>query len=237
MAFWNRAHHGMLVGPTGVLTREMRGTKAPVAAGDAAAGLAAIGPAPARLTLWLADSFCRYAVLKRPPGLRNAAELQAAAASRFRAMFGEVDAWRVSCQASPWHEMDFVAGVDGELLATLLAQAAAARIDVVSVRPLWLAWAAHFARQTRRGRHWVLGEFGGWRGVGYIEDGICRHARALRAEDGLDGLDDLLARERAFVADADPAAPLWIGGRATAPARLASGAAVSCVGEPAPWSS
>ncbi len=235
MAFWNLAHHGMLVGSSGVLARKMSGTQAASAAADPGAAFAAIGPAPARLTLWLSDAHCRYAVLKRPPGLRNAAELQAAAASRFRAMFGDVEHWRVRCEASPRHELDFVAGVDGTMLDTLLAQAAAARCEVVSVRPLWLAWAAHFGRHTRRGAHWVLAEHGGWRGIGYLENGVCRHARALRAEDGLDALDDLLARERAFVAGADPAAPLWLGGRATAPARLASGAPVTCVAEPAPW--
>jgi len=235
---WNRAHVGLLIGPQGVSAQDLRSGRALPAAAGVAQALEGQRGSGARLSVLLSDAYCRFAVVHRPPGVRSASELQAAAQSRFRAMFGDVERWRVACDASPRHDLDFVAGVDGAVLEPLLAQAQQAGLRVISVKPLWLAWATHFRRQTRRGRHWVLAHEaaadGGWLGLGYFEDGVCRHARALRAEDGPPDIDALLARERAFVAGADPLAAVWLGG-AAAPARLASGAGVSALAQAAPW--
>ena len=214
MAMWRAAHIGLLIGPQGVQVHDLRRRRALAPAADLAQALGGLRGSGASLSVLLSDAHCRYAVAPRPPGVRNRAELQAAAQSRFRAMFGDVDHWRVQCHASAWSELDFVAGVDGAVLDQLLSQAQAAQCRVVSIRPLWLAWAAHFRRQTRRGRHWVVASDGAWLGVGYLDDGVCLHARALRADAAVLDVDELLARERAFVADADPQATVWHGGSA-----------------------
>lgn len=234
MRWGPRDHIGLLVGPQQVQVFDLRQRRARAPAAGVAEAIAALGEAPVRLSVLLSDAFCRYAVLPRPPGVRNRAELQAAAHSRFRAIFGDVDGWSLACEASPWHEMDFVAGVDGGVLQPLLAQAAAAGHRVDSVRPLWLAWATHFGRPLQRGRHWVLAADGdSWLGVGYFDGGVCRHARALRAEPGVDAAE-LLARESAFVDGADAQAGVWLGGM-PAPARLAGAAPVTAVPQPVPW--
>ena len=230
-----RDHIGLLVGPEYVRVHDLRRGQARAAAADVAQALAALGSPPVQLSVLLSEAFCRYAVVPRPPGVRNRGELRAAAKSRFRTIFGDGEPWQLAVDASPWHELDFVAGVDAGVLQPLLAQAKAAGHDVLSVKPLWLAWAGHHRRRLARGGHWLISADGaGWLGVGYFADGLCRHARALRAEHDRPDVAELLAREAAFVDGADTQARIWLAGL-PAPASLDDAARVTALAHTAPW--
>lgn len=165
----------------------------------------------ARVDVVLSDAHCRYLVLARPEGIRNRTELMAAARSRFRATFGDTDRWQLQLGSSPGGERDFVAGAESALVTEIEARATAGRVRVASIRPQWVAWARHFQPGTRRGNHWIVSADRTWASVGYVSDGQCLQARALRLDSGT-SLEDLLARERALVSNADPAAEVWLGG-------------------------
>jgi hypothetical protein len=99
-----------------------------------------------------------------------------------------------------------------------------------------VAWAQHFHRHIRRGNHWVVGTDGAWVTLGYFSNGQCRQARALRAMGSDTDLEDLLARERAFLDDVDPGAPVWLGGTGlSVPTRLSTGASFTAADPQALW--
>ncbi|MBW8829987.1 MAG: hypothetical protein JF606_11230 [Burkholderiales bacterium] len=232
---WTTPRIGLLVGPQSVHTYDLKRGSSLGSALNLSQALEAFRGSRAQLEVVLSDAHCRYLVMPRPEGVRNRAELSAAMQSRFRAMFGDVEGWQVRHEAQPFAEHDFVAGADGGLLTELEDLAQAARVRVVSIRPHWVAWARHFRRRTRRGDHWVVGTDGTWVSLGYVSNGQCRQARALRVEAGAPNLEDLLARERAFVDDVNPAAPVWMGGAPTAPVSLSTGILLTAVGPAALW--
>jgi hypothetical protein len=168
------------------------------------------------LDVLLSDAHCRYLAVPRPAGARNASELAAAAQHRFAAMFGAVDDWLVKQHAAPFGSHDLVVGVSKEHANRLQALAAATGVRLRSLRPMWLAWARHFGPSLQRGAHWVVASDGAWVSVGYVVDGSCRSARALRLHGARASLEDLLARERALVEAAVVDAAVWYGGRGLA---------------------
>jgi len=209
---WTTSRIGLLVGAPTVQAFDLGRGVALGASPSLEAALDALAGRRARLEVVLSDAHCRYLVMARPGGVRNRAELGAAMQLRFRALFGEEASWLVRHESAATEGHDFVAGADQQLVAELERRAETAGLRVVSIRPHWVAWARHFRRRTRRGAHWVVGSDGEWLSLGYLSDGQCRHARAMRLGAAGTDLADLLARERAFLADADPAAPVWCGG-------------------------
>ena len=233
---WNTPRIGLLVGPRNVQSVDLRQRKPLGSFAQLAQALEPLAGSRARLELVLSDAYCRYLVVTRPAGIRNRAELAAALEGRFRAMFGEAESWRFCHEASPTTDLDFVAGADGVLLDDIEERAQATGLRITSVRPHWVAWAQHFHRHTRRGNHWVVGTDGAWVTLGYFSQGLCRQARALRAMGNDTDLEDLLARERAFLDDVDPGAPVWLGGAGlSVPTTLSTGASLTAADPQALW--
>ena len=233
---WTRPRIGLFVGPHTVQSVDLRQRKPLGSFAQLAQALEPLAGSRARLELVLSDAYCRYLVVTRPAGIRNRAELAAALQGRFRAMFGEAERWRFRHETSPMTEHDFVAGADGTLLDDIEERAQVAGLRVASIRPHWVAWAQHFHRHTRRGNHWVVGTDGAWVTLGYFSNGQCRQARALRTMGSSTRLEDLLARERAFLEDVDAKAPVWLGGSGlAAPAALSTGAPLTTAQPHALW--
>lgn len=205
-------HIGVFAGPHEVRSFDLRLRRPLARAADLATALEPLRGSRAKLDVVLSDAHCRYLVVPRPGGIRNREELAAALRSRFQAAFGDVAAWQLRHDASPLDSNDFVAAADDAALQSLQAHAAAAGLVLNTVRPHWVAWARHFRRALRRGHHWLVAGDAEWASIGYVVNGRCTQVRALRLPAGPRRLDDLLARERAFVAGADPAAAVWVAG-------------------------
>lgn len=212
MMLLTRSRFGLFVAPEGVQLADLRRRQTLPPAPDLAQAIDSLRGSGALLDIVLSDAHCRYLVMARPTGLRTKAELDASAQSRFKAVFGDSGAWSLALGASAFGRTDFVAAVDKALLDTLEDQAQGAGLRVVSIRPHWVAWASRLQRALRRGPHWVVCAEGAWVSLGYISQGACRQVRVLRLEPGVAGLEGLLARERAFVEDAEPSASVWLCG-------------------------
>jgi hypothetical protein len=209
---WNSVRIGLHIGPLGVRSYDLRLRRALATTPDLAKALEPLRGSGACLEVVLSDAHCRYLVMTRPEGIRNREELAAAVRSRFQLSFGELEGWQLRHEASPFHTQDFVAAIDQTRLQELEVEARTAGLKLVSVRPQWVAWARHFRRHTRRGAHWIVVPEGGWLSLGYIVDGRCQQARALRVGAHATSLADLLARERALVEGADPNATVYVVG-------------------------
>lgn len=209
---WTSKRVGLFVGPesTQIFGRD------PGTAAASPLGLAqtidSLRSFKGKLEVVLSDEYCRYCVMDRPAGLRNRAELNVAVQNRFRAIFGNVDTWQVAYDAAPFSQRDFVAGVDDQIIQSILGLADAAGLRVMSIRPHFVAWAREFRSQIRRGRHWVVAADKHWLSLGYFQEGQCLQARTLRLNTDTANLEDLLNRERAFISDMDPRARVWLGG-------------------------
>lgn len=207
-----RPRIGLFVAPGGVQAYDLRLRRALAPAPDLARALSPHQGLHARLEIVLSDAYCRYLLMTRPAGIRTGAELKAAAHSRFKAVFGDLEPWELKIEMPTFADSDFIAGADRGVLAEIESQAELAGATPVSIRPHWVAWARHFHRATRRGQHWMVCSDGDWMSLGYISQGCYRNARALRMEGGRADLDSLLARERAFADGFDPAAAIWVCG-------------------------
>jgi hypothetical protein len=224
---WNRPRIGLYAGPQGVRSYDLR-LRRPLAAGrDLATTLAPLSGSRARLEVVLSDAYCRYLVMPRPEGIRNREELTAAVHNRFHAAFGDTPAWQLQHSGEPFERQDFVAGVDASRIEEVEAAALAAGLTVVSMRPHWLAWARHFRRNTRRGTHWIVVPDTDWLSLGYVVDGRCLQARAVRLGGANTSLLDLLARERALVDGVDSQAAICIAGEDLPDATVPSSATVT----------
>lgn len=231
-----RPRIGLFVAPGGVRAYDLRHRRALTPAPDLARALVRHQGFRARLEIVLSDVYCRYLVMTRPAGIRTGAELEAAAHSRFRAVFGDLEPWELKLETPAFADTDFIAGVDRSVLAEIESQAELAGATPVSIRPHWVAWARHLHRATRRGQHWVVCSDGDWMSLGCISQGRYRQARALRMEGGRADLDGLLARERAFADGIDPSAAIWVcGSGISAQASSPAGSRVTAVNAGALW--
>jgi hypothetical protein len=231
-----RPRIGLFVAPGGIHVYDLRLGHALAPAPDLSRALAPHQGSRAHLEIVLSDVYCRYLVMTRPAGIRTGAELEAAAHSRFKAVFGDLDAWKLKLETPAFADSDFIAGADRGVLAEIESQAELAGTTAISIRPHWVAWARHFRRATRRGQHWLVCSDGDWMSLGYISQGSYRQARAMRMEGGRADLDGLLARERAFADDIDPAAAIWVcGSGIAAQASSPTGSRVTAVRAGALW--
>jgi hypothetical protein len=231
-----RPRIGLFVAPGSVRAYDLRLRRALTPAPDLARALAPHQGSRARLEIVLSDAYCRYLVMARPAGIRNGAELEAAAHSRFKAVFGEIDPWQLKLETPARADSDFIAGADRGVLAEIESQAELAGATPISIRPHWVAWARHFHRPIRRGTHWIVCSDGDWMSLGYISQGCYRNARSLRMDGGRADLDSLLARERAFADGIDAAAAIWVcGSGISAQASSPTGSRVTAVNAGALW--
>ena len=214
---WQTPRIGLHVAPGAVTAYDLRTRRTLGTEATVATALAPFAGTRARLSVVLSDAHCRCVVTPRPPGVRNRGELEAAAESRVRTLFGDTERWRVELGASPSSGPDFIAAADAGVLDTLEGAADAARVRIVSVRPHWVAWLRHFGTEVRRGAHWVVSVDGSWATLGHVRAGQCVLARTVRLAPGLP-LEDLIARERALADVADASAPVWLGAAGAGPA-------------------
>ncbi|MDC6167887.1 hypothetical protein [Paucibacter sp. XJ19-41] len=163
----------------------------------------------------ISDAYCRYLVLPRPQGVRNASELSAVLRGRFQAVFG-ADRWTLRQATAPLGDLDFVVGADQQLLDELKRFSRSSGWRLRSVRPHWLAWAEQWRSHTRKGAHWLIASDGESGAIGYVRDGNCHLARSIRVTPGL-SVRAALARESAFIAEADPGARVWLAGHGLLP--------------------
>jgi hypothetical protein len=212
MAMFNRPRLGLFMGPRGVRVHDRKSRQSLPSANTLSEALAPLHGSRARLEIVLSDAHCRYLVVARPKGIRSRAELEAAAGSRFKAVFGDARPWTLKVDALPSADADFIAGVDRAVLDDIERAAQAAGLTVTSIQPHWVAWARHLHRATRSGPHWLVCSDGEWASLAYLSQGQCRHVRALRLDAGLGDVDSMLARERAFAGDVDANAAIWVCG-------------------------
>jgi hypothetical protein len=208
---WSSSQIGLLIGPQSVQRFDIGTGRALDPSPNLGHSLELIQASRTRLSVVLSDAYCRYTTMQRPQGLRSREELQAAAQGRFKTMFGDTESWRVQVHASALSQPDVVVGVREDILATLSAATQALHLKVTSIKPMLLAWANQLQRETRHGNHWIVSVNGSWASVAYLLNGRCCHIRALRVESEPLNLLELLARERAFLADTDLSAPVWLG--------------------------
>ena len=218
-------HLGLLVGRSGIHAYDLRRREDLGTYQDTVLALAPWKGRRAKVTAVLSDAYCRYAICARPAGLRTPAEVQAAAKSRIRALYGDVEGWPVRVSAAPFASTDFAVAVDAAVLTDIEGCIRASGLRLASVRPHWLAWLRAVQPGLRRGDHWVLAQESEWVGIGYLSQGRCMHVRSVRVEEHPLCVNVLLARERALLPTADFDATVWLmGGEVPNLARLDCGA-------------
>jgi hypothetical protein len=230
--------YGLLVGPEDVQVYDLRGGAPAASLPSLKEAMQVAGRGKGRVTIVVSDAHCRYLVMQRPRGVRHRGELIAAMRQCFDGMFGDARRWTLRHHASPSAQSDMVVGMDSDLLECIGAEARAAGVSVVSIRPHWTAWASRLRRETRRGDHWIIACDAVWASVGYVSNGQCRFARAVRLQEGHCSVVDLLARARAHVDVPDESAPVWVGGTALPhgdAGSLAGAGPVTCADSIALW--
>lgn len=163
----------------------------------------------------LSDAWCRYVTTPRPSGIRNHQELQAALHGRFEAVYAdEPGEWTLAHHAHPTAHTDLVVGARTALLGKIQSSAQAKGVKVLSIKPHWVHWHDHWHKALSRGQHWLISADSQWAGIGYVDDGHCLFARAVRLQVGAQAstLDELLARHQALVSQAHGDAHIWVGG-------------------------
>ncbi|GGX82472.1 hypothetical protein GJV26_06095 [Massilia dura] len=148
------------------------------------------------VTVVLADELCRLWQVAPPPGAARLPDIEAAAALRFHALYGEGPAaWHVTAD---WHctEPFFAAAVPRALLSLVEAVAAESRLQVVQVVPHFVTAWNRWCRAIRPGA-WFGQLHDGLLTVAAIEGRQLRAVRALQVPPGADHywLAQMLGRE------------------------------------------
>jgi hypothetical protein len=144
----------------------------------------------------LADELCRLWQVAPPPGAARLPDIEAAAALRFHALYGEGPAaWQVTAD---WHATEpfFAAAVPRTLLALVDAVALEHRLQVVQVVPHFVTAWNRWCRAIRPGA-WFGQLHDGLLTVAAIEGRELRAVRALQVPPGADHywLTQMLQRE------------------------------------------
>jgi hypothetical protein len=174
---------------------------------DADDGLAAIAPALRELlaqvapagwpvSVVLSDELARIWQVTPPPACSRMADLEAAAALRFRALFGAAAAgWKI---AADWHATDpFLASAVPEALLSVLVQAARdQRCHLVEIVPQFVAAMNQWRKLRRRGA-WFGTVHGGVLTVAAFDGQRLAAVRSMAVPAGADcdWLESQVARE------------------------------------------
>ncbi|WP_338758440.1 hypothetical protein [Massilia sp. METH4] len=148
------------------------------------------------VTVVLADELCRLWQVAPPPGAARLPDIEAAAALRFHALYGEGPAaWQVTAD---WHSTEpfFAAAVPRALLALVEAVALENRLHVVQVVPHFVTAWNRWCRAIRPGA-WFGQVHDGLLTVAAIEERQLRAVRALQVPPGADHywLTQMMQRE------------------------------------------
>jgi hypothetical protein len=148
------------------------------------------------VTVVLADELCRLWQVAPPPGAARLPDIEAAAALRFHALYGEGPAaWQVTAD---WHSTEpfFAAAVPRTLLALVDAVALENRLHVVQVVPHFVTAWNRWCRAIRPGA-WFGQLHDGLLTVAAIEGRHLRAVRALQVPPGADHywLTQMMGRE------------------------------------------
>lgn len=175
----------------------------------------------AAIDVVLSDVYCRYAVVRRPSGLRSPHELTENARLRFSASYGDLAPWALKFHFAPTGESDLVVGVSKDVLSAVTHAAEQASRKVLSVKPHLLAWAKRFSPETaKHGSHWVVSCDGDWLGVSLVRNKRCTWARSMPMRHA--NLQDVLDRERAMADDPTGRIPVFYGGHGLSPDSIES---------------
>lgn len=148
------------------------------------------------LTVVLADELCRLWQVAPPPGAARLPDIEAAAALRFHALYGEGPAaWQVTAD---WHSTEpfFAAAVPRTLLALIDAVALEHRLHVVQVVPHFVTAWNRWCRAIRPGA-WFGQLHDNLLTVAAIEGRQLRAVRALQVPPAADHywLTQMMGRE------------------------------------------
>lgn len=148
------------------------------------------------VTVVLADELCRLWQVAPPPGAARLPDIEAAAALRFHALYGEGPAaWQVTAD---WHSTEpfFAAAVPRALLALIDAVALEHRLHVVQVVPHFVTAWNRWCRAIRPGA-WFGQLHDSLLTVAAIEGRQLRAVRALQVPPGADHywLTQMMGRE------------------------------------------
>ena len=148
------------------------------------------------VTVVLADELCRLWQVAPPPGAARLPDIEAAAALRFHALYGEGPAaWQVTAD---WHSTEpfFAAAVPRTLLALIDAVALENRLHVVQVLPHFVTAWNRWCRAIRAGA-WFGQLHDGLLTVAAIEGRQLRAVRALQMPPAADHywLTQMMGRE------------------------------------------
>lgn len=158
------------------------------------------------VTIVLADELCRLWQVTPPPQAARLPDIEAAAALRFHALYGESPAaWHVTAD---WHATApfFAAAVPRTVLALVEQVAADNRLHVVQVVPHFVTAWNRWCRAIRPGA-WFGLLHDGLLTVAAIDGGQLRAVRALQLPPGADHywLTQMMGREALLLGLAAPA--------------------------------
>lgn len=162
--------------------------------------------AGAQVAVVLADELCRLWQVAPPPGAARLPDIEAAAALRFHALYGEGPAaWHLTAD---WHSTEpfFAAAIPRALLALVTAVAADSRLHVVQVVPHFVTAWNRWCRAIRPGA-WFGQLHDGLLTVAAIEGRQLRAVRALQVPPGAEHywLTQMIGREALLLGLAAPA--------------------------------
>ncbi len=130
----------------------------------------------ARAHVVVADRLIRYFIAERPPGARNAKEVELAAGLRFEDIFGvPVDDWTIQVDMPPLAKNQLGCALRKELVSNLVAICSAANTPIVSLQP--------FAVSEFNRSHATIGNKEGWFAV------MGRHSLWVAQKKGSDWLN------------------------------------------------
>jgi hypothetical protein len=188
-----------------------RGKSLAVQRGDAAAewqpAVAALAEILAKsrhaeVSVVLAASFVRYALLPYSAALKAEEQWLALARHRMAAVHGARAAdWELKITATAPQGPRLVCALERELIAALNAQFAAAEVRLASVQPFLVAAFNQIRRQIGNGSCWLVVEEPGRLTLALIQRGIWVAIRSRRCDERWrEMLPEILDRESAFLA-------------------------------------
>lgn len=152
------------------------------------------------LSVVLSNRFCRFSVLERPPAISTDAEAHAYAQHRTQAIYGGASGeWSLVLCASG-RERLLACSVPLALVSALRELCAAKKARLASIQPFFSAAWRRRARSLRGRGGWFVVHEPKRVVAGLLSNGRWLHLAARNCADSMDGVLDVLDRERELVA-------------------------------------